>query len=81
MILLRLKPSIQAVLVEGVHAGALNGVTGDAGIIHTDAVVADGDELIFADVTVFAGLVTDPTGNGVPLNELKDRLFGFWLHI
>ena len=68
-------------LVEGVHAGPLYSVAGDAGVIHADTVVADGDKLIFADVTVLAGLIADPTGDSIPFNELKDRLLGFGFHI
>ena len=67
--------------MEGVHAGALNCIAGDARVIHADAIVADGDKLVFADVTVLAGLVAHPTGDGIPFNELKDGLLGFRFHI
>ena len=71
MIFLSLKPLIQAVLVEGMHAGALHSIAGDVWIIHTNTVVADGDQLVFADVTVRGTLIVDPAGHCVPLDELE----------
>ena len=72
MVFLRFEPLVQAVLVVCVHARSLHCVTWDFRVIHTDTVIADGDQVIFADVTMFGALITHPTCYCIPFDELEN---------
>lgn len=66
--------------VEGMHAGTLNRIARDGGVIHTHTIVTNSDKLVFTDITVLTCLITDPTSDCVPLNQLENRLLALRLH-